>query len=550
MSAAPPSLDSRRWTALRRELLQRAQGWIPEWQPSDPTVDFGRALLHIAARLEAEVTQRLDQVALKSYRGFLSWLGVRGLAPRAARVPVAFGMTPGSASIVADPPVQMQASTAAGPVVFETQSSFTLCATNLVALIGADPAADRYFRPPPGVLSLTAPPALPNQWSLQTPAAPNATQLQLDPPLGLDVGTVLENPQSGSQYRVTAGTGGLVTIDPSLGAAGLVQEAQLVRSVIFDPFGGKAINLQQHALYLGADKTFDVTTAVGLQVSGQGTLPMDAAWSYWGTAPNKAPSWIPMTPVADGTNLFLFKPAGAFEKLQIAGVTTRWIKVVPGSGSLTPNTSVSALQLTIGCAPSAGWPTDIQNALAKDTTPIKLQGIAGTAPLVLDQPFYPLGNEPRLFDAFYLGCAEAFSKAGAKVTIHFGLGTALSGPAAALTFALERLVLGIGLDRKLHRFSVTPGAAGGLADPSSPPAATAARCRSTRRYGPARHSSVARVTSAPPPQMKSGAGNAAIPPRTVPGRRWAHCLHRQVRRPVAHRRTPNYRCKPCSLPRV
>ena len=87
-----PRLDNRRTAEFSAELRERAQAWIPSWAVNDSEGDFGRALLEIAARFSAEVTERFDGAGEKMRRGFLDWLAVRGEAARPARVPVVFNL--------------------------------------------------------------------------------------------------------------------------------------------------------------------------------------------------------------------------------------------------------------------------------------------------------------------------------------------------------------------------------------------------------------------------------------------------------------------------
>ena len=80
-----PSYEPRRRKEIAAELVDRARIWLADWQPADDG-DFATALFTIAARLESEVTQRLDRVPDRTFRGFLDWLGVRGKPGRAARL--------------------------------------------------------------------------------------------------------------------------------------------------------------------------------------------------------------------------------------------------------------------------------------------------------------------------------------------------------------------------------------------------------------------------------------------------------------------------------
>ena len=90
-----PTFEPRNRTDLYNELAARAQAWLVDWHPSDDG-DFATALFRIVARLESEVTQRLNRAPERTFRSFLDWLGVRGKAGTAAELPVAFTMTPGS----------------------------------------------------------------------------------------------------------------------------------------------------------------------------------------------------------------------------------------------------------------------------------------------------------------------------------------------------------------------------------------------------------------------------------------------------------------------
>src|SRR5262249_8992952 len=117
---------------------------------------------------------------------------------------------------------------------------------------------------------LDAPAAVPNSWTLASPAPLGATKLQLVPELGLAVGMVLVEPTSGQRYTATAVEGGIVSIEPALGnvaaragvtvpaASALAKDARLDRLTEFDAFGATERNVQEHALYLGASSALDV----------------------------------------------------------------------------------------------------------------------------------------------------------------------------------------------------------------------------------------------------------------------------------------------------
>ena len=72
---------------------------------------------------------------------------------------------------------------------------------------------------------------------------------------------------------------------------------------------------------------------------------------------------------------------------------------------------------------------------------------------MIDIPFLPLGREPKLFDAFYIGCPEAFSKKNASVRICLqALDSATESlTAVALGTSPFVLLFGVGGDGQLHR---------------------------------------------------------------------------------------------------
>jgi hypothetical protein len=460
-----PSFEPRRRRQLEQELLDRARAWLPEWRPRERG-DFGAALLAIAARIGSEVTQRLDRAPEKTFRGFLHWLGVRGQPGRAARLPVVFKMAPGSEPVDALPPVQLQA-TPAGvpPVVLETESALRILPGQLATLVAADPARDAFFRPPPGVLSLEPPRPLPSEWRLRSEVGAGATQLQLEPALGLEVGLVLIDPASGGQYRVQAIEGSIVNIDPALGPEGLDTGARLVRSTVFAGLDETARNQQEHALYLGATEALNIETPAVIEVLGA-AAPADASWSYWGKPSATQPAtWLPFDPpVIAGGRFLLFKPAGAIEETQVAGRKSRFLRATRAAGTFVEASEGRGMRLLVNCEPdSEGWPAPIKARIAaagqgSGAARVPLEGIAGTSPLVLDAPFYPLGREPRIFDSFYLGSQEAFSKPAAKVSLHFEIGDSFSGPLAAVALHESHLVAAVGKDRRLHRLWQTSAA--------------------------------------------------------------------------------------------
>jgi len=473
-SLREPRFETRRRADLSAELMARAKAWLPDWRPLDYTSDFAGALLEIVARLESEVAQRLNKMPEKMFRDFLTWLGVRGLAAQAARVPLVFQLAANSERVLGQAPIQVQASPppsttgggSAEPVTFETQEDVMIVPGTLAGLYAVDPGADAFYQAPAGFSSLDPPAPGPKSWKVTTLAKGGSTQIQLDPAMGLDALPTLVDQSTipNLVYRVTKAEGGLVTVDPPVGVIDpvfgtppsapkdLPANAVLSLETVFDPFGIAHRNLQEHALYIGSESLLNLPTTAKIEIQG---LPSSGiSWFYWGKSGNEsAVDWRSLDQDPNERTLTLDKSAGSVEIRKIGGQSSRWLK-----GTVPPNApaamQVSNIQLRVnsqGCGQDVPCPSTGKSAVA-------VQGIANTTPLVLDTVFYPLGREPRLFDAFYLGCPEAFSKtkASVKICLESQDGTSASFTAALATTTDNNIRLfGVGNDGFLHRMQAT-----------------------------------------------------------------------------------------------
>ena len=438
-----PSFEPRRRKELLDELLSRARAWIADWQPRDEG-DFATALFAIAARLESEVTQRLDRAPEKAFRGFLHWLGVIGKPGLAARLPVVFRMTPGSDPVDAPERVQLQINTGDIPVNFETEQPLRVLPGTLATIVAADPKRDAFFTPPADIFAAEQPAPVPRSWRLKSEAIDGKT-LQLDPPLGLEAGLTLRDP-AGRQYDITDAQGGLVTIDPAL-AAPLNAGDEMTRLDQFAPFGENQRNRQEHSLYIGSGDGLNIEAPALIAVRGGAGIPSDATWWYSGKSSPTAPvDWQPITRLEenDGNAAVLSKAGGAIEPMTINGYQSRWLKATRAAGMPQSSHIVGGVRLAVNCLPKG------QHGPAVTA----LEGIANTTPLVLDAGFYPFGREPRQFDSFYVGSKEAFSKASAEVTLDFTLGNAVSNARSVVGLtSTNHRSYGIGDDGRLHRIA-------------------------------------------------------------------------------------------------
>jgi hypothetical protein len=439
-------VERRRRRELLGELIGRAALVLPEVQPADPDRDWLRGLFDIAARIETEVTRRLDRTPEKNLRNFFDFLGVRGRGARAARVVAVFRRSPPPPPAVLPPllvprvpRVRLQAQTEQGSVVFETEKDLRIFAGGIKALFAVD--GDKIFQPPPGLFDPTIQVPPPITRRLKSTASAGATQLQVSSALGLAPDMLIG--VGGQQYRINEIKGDLVSIEPPLKAeAAADAEIKEIRS--FAPFGANPEPIaaphdwQEHVLYIADDDLLNIEAAAEIAVQ-PGKLVEIAQWFYWGKK-NDVLQWLTLaqTVNAHGEPVLL-KPTGAIEKYEVNGQKLRVLRGV-GSPEVQP---VSNIRVRI-------------ESRADKAMPIAFEGIANIAPIPSMTDFFPLSREPRLFDSFYIGCAEAFSKRGAKVTLDFELPTPTLGPLVAAVPDSNGVValFGVGKDGLLYRVRV------------------------------------------------------------------------------------------------
>ncbi len=460
----PPQVEKRRRIELRDELVQRARAWLPEWRPRDVSADFLNALLEVAARLGSEVTQRLDRIPEKNFRGFLDWLGVRGKAGKAARLPVVFTMAARSEPVLAPSRVQLQATGGLLPVTFETERELQIIPGTLSDLVGVDAPNDAFYLPPTKLLALESPKAIPSEWIVKSAASVGSKQLQLEPELGLDALPTLFHEKSRQHYRVTKAEGGIVTIEPPWGeietkagaetpgtAEALEAGERLTRYSAYDPFGPAERNRQEHLLYLGSEALLNLKADAEITIVSGAALE-GAEWRYWGkTESGNEDDWQSFnTKKIEKDGLVLTKPIGDVVVTKVAGKSSRWLRVSMKPGGTNSVITTSQLKLKVNCR--RALPCSPQKA--EDRSKIPIEGLANTTPLVFDAPFFPFGHEPRQFDAFYVGSAEAFTKKRAAVEICLSTtnGAALAHTGAFVGNSTEVVLFGVGKDAHLHRF--------------------------------------------------------------------------------------------------
>ncbi len=441
-------LDGRGEEALARELRRCAAAVFGSDIDAVEPGEILDAMLGIAARLGEEVTRRLDRIPEKQAANFHAAMGADRAPPVPARVPVAIRLlATAPEGLLAPARTRLQATTDADPITFETRHGMTLLRGSVPRICAADLAGDRVFVAPPAVAAPTLPRTAPVRRVLASAAGPGATKLQVEPATDLEAGMIISfgDPSLEADHEITGVEGNLVTVTPPV--ATTVPEGGGVREVTqFSPWEAGARDRQSHRLYLGHSTLLDLPSATRIAVSGLADDRADIDWAWFGKLTDSDPraDWHPFTAARLDAGSWVFdKPKGKIEKTGVEGRETRWLRATLRGPSTAPQAAQSIRIAAGACDLDA---SDVGAGPGAD-----YEAVAVTTPVVSGTPFHPFGHEPRIYDGFYVGCSEAFGKAGAKARLDFTLGGAVLGPMAAVTTANLVQFFAVGTDGLLYR---------------------------------------------------------------------------------------------------
>ena len=152
----PPVIDGRDRAAILADLLARAPGYVPEWQPVPGSP--GQALLSVLAR-DTEIQAAAENgMPDRARLAFLSALGNGLLPAQAASAPLVFQLMPNApldvtlpqnsqvAAKLPPPPPSLtsSAAAAAGAPIFSTDETITLTRAQLATVYSVSPENDQY----------------------------------------------------------------------------------------------------------------------------------------------------------------------------------------------------------------------------------------------------------------------------------------------------------------------------------------------------------------------------------------------------------------------
>lgn len=139
-------------SAALAELLARAPGVLPEWDPApggrwDAARGPGVALSRVAARFLQVLGERFGRAVEKRELAFLGLAGVRLVPPRSSRAPVAFRLQDKSPNTRVPAGTKLTAAAAGGaqPASFETEEAVAVSSAKLVEVFSFWPGRDQYI---------------------------------------------------------------------------------------------------------------------------------------------------------------------------------------------------------------------------------------------------------------------------------------------------------------------------------------------------------------------------------------------------------------------
>lgn len=172
-------------------------------------------------------------------------------------------------------------------------------------------------------------------------------------------------------------------------------------------------NKQEHVLYLGHKELFNLKNTAMIELNfGNSNIEQlkNFIWEFWGKNGELIP--IERSNIKLGNDSLILTIVEPIGEKEINGVKSSWIRCRADKVTKSLTLPINKIWIQkVGLAdsqtikPDIGFFNQIPLALNKDGTQ--------------DGTFYIFGQQPRLFDTFYIASQEAFSKRNAKITITF-----------------------------------------------------------------------------------------------------------------------------------
>lgn len=421
MVAPFPETDPRGVKELSRALEHEVTALVPELSQSTAG-GFGQAFYHLAVRMAAQLTTRLNQTAKRDAIAFFDVLDIPAPPPRAAEAPLVFTLAEKRDTPVAVPQgVQVGADAAGGAeVIFETTSALTLTPAHLTQLIAVDADKDRIERAPANVVLAAPVPGPFPSYQLATFADRGSKVIQVTPSTGLEKDDFIRIGKGGFIYRIEQIEQGLCSLEPALEAVA-AELTDIEKVIRFDAFALR--DVQAHRVFIAHDELLNlkgpafITIAITPKDVASRLSGMDIALFIWDTriindAGDKETDWHALTFTGPVSGALKFHKSwqGEVEKLELSGQKSRWLKLVLRD-KISNSAGIGARVNTLGLLIESD--SNVPAANAQTVT----RAFSNNTPLPLTSNFFPFGPEPLRFDTFSLAAPEALSKKGAEVAL-------------------------------------------------------------------------------------------------------------------------------------
>jgi len=463
MVAPHPNAEARKSSQLYEELKRLAAAMAPDWKGAGVDGEFGNALLRIASRMGAHVTQRIAKTPRKDSVEFYNMLDIPADAPVPAEVPLVFLLNDKSDDpVFAAAGVQVSASTDDGEVVFETNRDARITPARMMFIGSADGDNDRIDRAPDSTFALEESETSAAVFDIVSFASIGNRTLQLEPVEGVQKGDYLKIGEKIYQVdQEEDPTDGLVDLTEDLvanvGPDQVINQASKVEYL-------KAFelpDLQQHCFYIGHNELFNLVNPSKITVAIQpgsvrDNLPAEIKWQLWGTKDgDEEADWheVNVTPGNPGEIVLTKQWIGTVDPRDIASQSSRWLRAhhdAKISAKKVPGTRVVSVQISVATLdkseiPSVDAGTSDKHCVDFNSPPPKkpdrdddsgeppekglsiTQAFHNGTPLPLTTRFFPFGPEPQRFDTFAIAAPEALSKKNANVTVDVTLPDASIG---------------------------------------------------------------------------------------------------------------------------
>ncbi len=431
-----PHINDSEFQDILNEARALVPFYTPEWTASGEKSP-GTALLKLFAHMLETSIRRLNKVPDKNFIAFLDMLGIKLIPAQSARAPLTFLLSKGATENVLVPE---RTQAAAGEAIFETETNILATPAKITNAYSLNVNKDGIFQAQSHIISGETVHAFSTQ--LTYAAKIGDKNLFLDDVSGLKEGDILEigggngtvsKLQIPEYVMVSEVADTMVSLADELSHNHETGET-VAKAAIFELFEGR--NIQEHILYLGHKDLFNIKPPEGTKsplslsftIQGAAEQKLSLEWSHWGeNKETETDEWL-IVEATDST-LDLAKKgtvtlsiASEIKETEVNGIKSRWLR-----------TRVKGALLKKGKLPvidkvSVGKVVDnvlvgLENTLSPD------MAFHNDVPLdltLLDsgdfkEDLYPFGKKPRLFDTFYLGSKEAFSKKGATITLNFGV---------------------------------------------------------------------------------------------------------------------------------